>query len=246
MGSRNDSMNTTTSFVTAREELESDHDGSSTIKGGDIMTLDGTNYAPEEDRLTPQPPPKMRSLGLGLEGLEDGFTRQRTPIQDESGLRKKFSFEDGFDGDHSPKSQREQARQLPNPILSRNVTITRGKTRRKPYNIVDQETPTKQPSRAKEHRRRHTEQDIGKQEWREVLDDTPILPTNATRHLENHGVHDQNEFIRVQEEVKVTPRNSQYPEDMARSQRKSHVRPEKHSTIPRARQAPVLDRKSVV
>lgn len=232
-------MNTTTSFVTAREELESDHDGSSTIKGGDLLKLDGTDYAPEEDELTPQAPSNMRSLGLGLEGLEDEFTRQRTPAQERSGLRKKFSFEHGFDGDHSPRSQREQARELPNPILSRNVIITRGKTRRKPYNLVDQETPTKQPLRAKEHRRRHTEQDVRKQEVREVLDDTPVLSTNATRHLERHSVHDQNEFGRTPE-VKATPRNSQIPDDMARSQWRSHTQPEKLSIIPRAKQAPVV------
>lgn len=242
MGSRNDSMNTTTSFVTAREELESDHDGSSTIKGGDIMALDGTDYASEEDRMTPQPSPKMRSLGLGLEGLEDGFTRQRTPTQGpHQGLRKKFSFENDFDGDHSPKSQRVQARDLANPILSRNVTIARGKTRRKPYNLVDQDTPTKQPSKATEHRRRHTEQDTTRapREVREVLDDTPILPTNATRHLERHGVNDQNEFGKTPE-IKATPRNSQQPEDMARKHRRSHTQPENLITIPRAKEAPIL------
>ena len=242
MGSRNDSMNTTTSFVTAREELESDHDGSSTIKGGDIMTLDGTDYAPEEDRLMPQPPPKMRSLGLGLEGLEDGFTGQKTPTQETSGLRKKFSFEDNFDGDHSPKSQREQARESSNPILSRNVTITRGKTRRKPYNLVDQETSTKQPSKAKEHRRRHTDQDITRapRGVREVLDDTPVMPTNATLHLEKHGLHDQSELGRTPEK-RATPRNSQQPEYMARTHRRSHTQPEKLSIIPRAQHAPELD-----
>lgn len=235
-------MNTTTSFVTAREEMESEHDGSSTIKGDDIMTLDGTDYAPEEDRLTPQPPLKMRSLGLGLEGLQDGFTRQRTPTQERSGLRKKFSFEDDFDGDHSPKSQHEQARELKNPILSRHVTITRGKTRRKPYSLVDQDTPTKQPSKAKEHRRRHTEQDItsAPREVREVLDDTPVIPTNATRHLEKHGVHDRSNFG-LTPELRSTPRNSQQLEDMARTHRRSLTQPEKLSTIPRVQQATELD-----
>ena len=242
MGSRNDSMNTTTSFVTAREELESDHDGSSTMKGGEVRTLDGTDYVPEEDRLTPQPPPKTRSLGLGLEGLEAGFKRQKAPTQDRSEPREKLSFEDDFASDHSLKSKRGEARDLPNPVLSRNVTITRGKTRRKPYNLVDQEMPTKQPSKAKDHRRRYAEQDItsAPSDVREVLDDTPVLPANATRHLEKHGVHDHSEFGRTPE-IKATPRNSQQPEDMSRTHRRSHTQHEKPSIIPRAKQAPALD-----
>lgn len=228
MGSRNDSMNTTTSFVTAKEELDSETDGTSTVRPDVSSAIDATDYVLEDDRQVSQPPPKMKSLGLGLQGLDDALPRNETPTREPGkGLRKKFSFEHDFDGDFGPEARNGGVKEAGNPVLSRNVTISRGKARRKPYNFDGDgnDTPTKQP--AKEHRRRHTEQEVL------IRDEVLAKTTSAIRHLKEHGIDGTDGFVNI--EVKATPRHSRQEEEMARVHRRSQTQPEQLSAIPKAR-----------
>ncbi len=198
-GSRNDSINTTDSFKTAKESIESSEDDS-TLRA--VSTPQRPQTQGEDEERTPrQVPPKMMSLGLGLHGLDDAFTRHKTPTSAVTPLPKKSSFEhddtvehehnhfNQFDGDWSPRrgERRVQSEAIGmdeprawDSNLMKNVTVKRGKKsygsarKPKPYNFDDQESP----SRRQQARRS------------EVVEDDLRSPSNATRHLKEYGVDD--------------------------------------------------------
>lgn len=154
-GSRNDSMNTTTSFRTAREDMSEDE--ASTVR---MDRAASPRSLLEEHEVTPRPVRKLQRIGLGLEGLEDEFGRN-TPTP----LRRQFSFEDGSSLSERKWSPMPSERSY-NAHLSENVTVQRGSTntkKGKPYHFDDSpllgkevvEDFTLTPSVATKHLKKH-------------------------------------------------------------------------------------------